>query len=54
MTDIERALSREINAAMRKLALARKLATRTNDSDVRIHYCESWLSSLMNVARALP
>ncbi len=54
MTDIERELSREIREAHNWLKLAHAKYARTNESDVRIHYVERWLRSLMRIARSLP
>lgn len=53
MTALERVLAREIIRANAALQQARKVATHTNDSDIRLCYCEAWLTSVMAIARSL-
>ena len=47
-------LAREIISAHARVQWARSIATRTNESDVRLHYLEMWLASLKTIARSIP
>lgn len=49
-----RPFAREIIRAHAAVKQARKVAAHTNDSDIRLCYCEAWLASVMALARSLP